>query len=720
MASNTKPVRVPVILQMEALECGAASLSMILAYYKKWVPLEQVRIACGVSRDGSNVLSIAKAAKGYGLNYKALMVKADKLQEKATFPCIIFWNKCHFVVLDGFKGGYAYMNDPAMGRVRMPMEDFKRSYSNVCLCLEKDEGFEPGGKPASTFAFLKDRIQGNGATLFLIMITGALSMIAGTLIPVISRVFTDNILSGKTPSWYQGLLWIFLAVILFQLTAGIINLIYTRRATGKLAVTANAAFMKHVFHMPMAFFSQRSAGDLANRALSNDSVASALVGKMAPVIVNSVLLVFYLVVMFQLSVPLTLIGIATVIINLFLARLISNIRTEISRTQMRDQAMLAVATVSGINMVETIKASGAESGFLEMWSGYHAAVAKSKVKFGKTNRFLGTLPTLLQQLSSVAIMLTAYWSIMNNHFTAGMFLAFQGCMAAFVSPVNSLINAGQTFQEMKSSIERIHDVMIYPEDISAKEDYSSEELEDAKKLSGNIEIRNVTFGYNPLAAPIINDFNLTITPGKRIAIVGGSGCGKSSFAKLLTGLYKPWEGEILFDGKPISEIPKPIFNGSVAMVDQDVTLFKDTIANNIRMWDTTIEDFDIVLAARDASIHQDILAKKGGYDFMLSENGKNLSGGQRQRLEIARVLANDPSIIIMDEATSALDARTEFEISNYLHDRGITSIIIAHRLSTIRECDEIIVLDKGEISQRGTHEELLKEEGLYRQLVTVQ
>ena len=287
MASNTKPVRVPVILQMEALECGAASLSMILAYYKKWVPLEQVRIACGVSRDGSNVLSIAKAAKGYGLKYKALMIKADKLQEKATFPCIIFWNRCHFVVLDGFKNGYAYLNDPAMGRVRLPMEDFKRSYSNVCLCLEKDEGFEPGGKPASTFAFLKERIHGNGATLFLIMITSALSMIAGTLIPVISRVFTDNILSRKTPSWYQGLLWIFLAVILFQLTAGIINLIYTRRATGKLAVTANAAFMKHVFRMPMAFFSQRSAGDLANRATSNDSVASALVGQMAPVIVDT-------------------------------------------------------------------------------------------------------------------------------------------------------------------------------------------------------------------------------------------------------------------------------------------------------------------------------------------------------------------------------------------------------------------------------------------------
>ena len=720
MASQNKPVKVPVILQMEALECGAASLAMVLAYYKKWVPLEEVRLACGVSRDGSNALNVAKAAKGYGLNYKSLFISAKNIRKKATYPAIIFWNKCHFVVLNGFKNNYAYLNDPAAGRVRIPMEDFNRSYSNVCIVFEKGESFVPGGKPASAWDYVKQSMKGNNSAVTMVMITGALVTLSGTLIPVISRIFTDYVLSGRNPSWIQGLLLLFLGVILFELITGILHLLFTRKTTGKIAVTSNASFMHHLFRLPMSFFSQRLAGDIAQRAASNDRVAAGIVGRLSPIIVNLVLLVFYLIVMINLSLPLTAVGILTVVINLILAVIISNKRTEMSMTQMRDQAMLSAASVSGINMVETIKASGAENGFLERWSGYHAAVVKAKVRFAKVNRFMGTLPSLLQSLSNVIIMIIAYRMIMDGHFTIGMFLAFQGCMVAFVSPVNELIAAGQTIQEMKADIERIHDVMAYPEEGIAKEDFTSKELEDAKQLSGRIEMKHVTFGYSRLAEPIIKDFSMEVTPGKRVALVGSSGCGKSSLAKLLTGLYKPWEGEILFDGKPISEIPKPIFNGSLSMVDQEVITFQDTVANNIRMWDKTLEDFDVIMAARDASIHHDIVTKKGGYEHIIEENGRNLSGGQRQRLEIARALAANPSIIIMDEATSALDARTEYEISEYLHDRGITCIIIAHRLSTIRECDEIIVLEQGVVAERGTHEELMQHDGFYKQLISVQ
>ena len=720
MASQNKPVKVPVILQMEALECGAASLAMVLAYYKKWVPLEEVRLACGVSRDGSNALNVAKAAKGYGLNYKSLFISAKNIRKKATYPAIIFWNKCHFVVLNGFKNNYAYLNDPAAGRVRIPMEDFNRSYSNVCIVFEKGENFVPGGKPASTWDYVKQSMKGNNSAVTMVMIIGALVTLSGTLIPVISRIFTDYVLSGRNPSWIQGLLLLFLGVILFELITGILHLLFTRKTTGKIAVTSNASFMHHLFRLPMSFFSQRLAGDIAQRAASNDRVAAGMVGRLSPIIVNLVLLVFYLIVMINLSLPLTAVGILTVVINLILAVIISNKRTEMSMTQMRDQAMLSAASVSGINMVETIKASGAENGFLERWSGYHAAVVKAKVRFAKVNRFMGTLPSLLQSLSNVIIMIIAYRMIMDGHFTIGMFLAFQGCMVAFVSPVNELIATGQTIQEMKADIERIHDVMAYPEEGIAKEDFTSKELEDAKQLSGRIEMKHVTFGYSRLAEPIIKDFSMEVTPGKRVALVGSSGCGKSSLAKLLTGLYKPWEGEILFDGKPISEIPKPIFNGSLSMVDQEVIMFQDTVANNIRMWDKTLEDFDVIMAARDASIHHDIVTKKGGYEHIIEENGRNLSGGQRQRLEIARALAANPSIIIMDEATSALDARTEYEISEYLHDRGITCIIIAHRLSTIRECDEIIVLEQGVVAERGTHEELMQHDGFYKQLISVQ
>jgi len=718
MSEKKKPVKVPVILQMEALECGAASLAMILAYYKKWVPLEEVRKECGVSRDGSTALNIVRAAKRFGLEYKALRYGMKSLQNKVTYPAIVFWNMNHFLVLDGFHNGYAYINDPAEGRSRVPIEEFSKGYSGICLTFQPGESFEPGGKPPSSFSFLKNSLRGNRRTVLAVMITGALAMIAGTLIPIISRVYTDYILSGEVPAWYDGFLLFFAAVILFQLVAQIINLFYVTKATGKIAVTANASFMHHVFRMPMEFFSQRFAGDLAQRAVSNDMVAATLIGRLAPVLMNLILLAFYLFVMFQYSVVLSIVGIVTVVLNLLLAQLISKKRTEISRTQMRDQGMLNAATVSGIDMIESIQASGAEDGFLERWSGYQASVNKAKVRFENVNRFLGTLPQALQTVSNITVMILAFWSIMEGHFTAGMFLAFQGCMTAFLTPVNDLINAGQSIQEMRSSIERITDVMNYREECATREDFTEEEIAHAEKLSGTIEMKHVTFGYSPLGEPVIKDFSLTVTPGKRVAFVGASGCGKSTIAKLLTGLYTPWSGEILFDGKPINEIPKPIFTGSLAMVDQDVVLFQDTTANNIRMWDKTIEDYDMILAARDADIHNDILSRKGGYEHMLEENGRNLSGGQRQRIEIARVLAGDPSIIIMDEATAALDASTEYDISNYIHDRGITSVIIAHRLSTIRDCDEIVVLDQGVVVQRGTHQELIREDGLYRRLVT--
>ncbi len=720
MATSKKPVKVPVILQMEALECGAASLAMILAYYGKWVPLEDVRSECGVSRDGSNALNIAKAAKKYGLEYKAYRYSVKSLREKATFPAIIFWNYNHFVVLNGFRGKYAYINDPAEGRTRLTIEEFTRCYSGICLTFTTGEGFVKDGKKASSFDFLRKGLKGNVKTMILVMLAGAVAMFAGTMIPIVSRVFTDYILPGNRPNWYKGFIIFFASVIVFQLIASIINLYFVKKATGKLAVTASANFMNHVFRMPMEFFSQRFAGDLAQRATSNDQIAATMIGRLAPVFMNLVLLVFYLVVMIEYSVKLTIVGLITVALNLSLAKLISSKRTLISKTQIRDQGKLAAATVSGIDMVETIKASGAENGFMERWSGFHASMVKAKVRFDGVNRFLGTLPSLMNQLSTIVIMMMAFWSIMEGHFTAGMFLAFQACMTSFMNPVNDLINAGQSIQEMSSQIERIHDVMEYPEDQNAKEDYDPEVLKDAQKLSGTIEMRNVTFGYSRLGEPVIKNFNLTVTPRKRIAFVGSSGCGKSTIAKLLTGLYKPWSGEILFDGKPISEIPKPIFNGSLAMVDQEIVLFRDTIANNIRLWDETIQDFDMILAARDVDIHEDIMSRKGGYYHMLEENGHDLSGGQRQRIEIARVLAGDPSIIIMDEATSALDAQTEQDISNYVHDRGITSLIIAHRLSTIRDCDEIIVIDKGEVVQRGTHKELIKEGGIYKDLVSTQ
>ena len=483
-------------------------------------------------------------------------------------------------------------------------------------------------------------------------------------------------------------------------------------------MVGNTSFLWKVLHLPMEFFSQRMAGDIQGRQSANGSIAEQLVNTLAPLVLQGMMMVFYLVVMLRYSWILTLVGVSSIAINMLLARMISNRRVNLTRVQMRDAGKLSAATVTGIEMIETIKASGAENGYFEKWSGYQASVNAQSVKFTRMNQYLGLLPSLVSTLTSTAVLMLGVLFTMQGSFTVGMILAFQGFLEAFSAPATTLITAGQTLQEMRASMERIDDVMRYPNDPGVENRAGVGETGSCEKLSGALEMRNVTFGYSRLAEPLIRDFSLTLRPGGRVAFVGPSGCGKSTLSKLISGLYQPWSGQILFDGKPIHGIDRSVFTGSLAVVDQDVILFEDTIANNIKMWDGSIEDFEMIMAARDAQLHEDIMRRDGGYQYRLTEGGRDFSGGQRQRLEIARVLAQDPTIVILDEATSALDAKTEYEVVKAIEDRGITCIVIAHRLSTIRDCDEIIVLDRGSVVERGTHDALYARGGLYTELVS--
>lgn len=709
--------KVPVAMQMEALECGAASLAMILAYYDKWIPLEQVRADCGVSRDGSNARNILRAARNYGFNAKGYRFEPEELKTAGQFPCIIHWEFNHFVVLDGFRGDKAVLNDPARGVVTVPMKAFDEAFTGICLLFEPNEDFVPGGKPKSMFAFAKSRLKGTGTAVAFVILTTMISSLIGIINPAFSRIFLDRLLTGENPDWLLPFIFALSGFGVLQLIVAWIQAVYSLRINGKIDVVGSTAFMWQVLRMPMEFFAQRMAGDIQQRQSSNAQIAKSLVDTFAPLALNTAMMVFYLIVMLRYSVPLTLIGVASIFINLLVSNIVSKKRVNITRVQMRDAGKLAGTTVAGIEMIETIKASGAENGFFEKWSGYQASVNTQQVKFTKLNQILGSIPLLVNSLTNIVILILGVYLTMNGQFTVGMIMAFQGFLTSFTAPAMTLITTGQTLQEMRTDMERIEDVMKYPIDVNFENDDVSDDVE-YDKLSGRIEMKNVTFGYSKLAEPLIEDFNLSLKPGQRVAFVGSSGCGKSTLAKLISGLYQPWSGEILFDGKPIRQIDHSIFTGSLAVVDQDIILFEDTVANNMKMWDNSIEDFEMIMAARDAQLHEDIMQRDGGYQSKITEGGKNFSGGQRQRLEIARVLAQDPTIIILDEATSALDAKTESEVVKSIQDRGITCIVVAHRLSTIRDCDEIIVMDYGKVVERGTHEELYAKGGLYTQLVS--
>ena len=705
----------PVIMQLEALECGAASLTMIMAYYGKWVALEQVRVDCGVSRNGANAKNILRAAQKYGFKTKGYAYNVEKLRQKGKFPAIIHWGGGHFVVINGFRGNKAILNDPAKGLVKVDLKTLDQFFTGIYLEIVPDETFVPGGKRKSIFAFAKNRLKGAAALIVFFSITTIVFYLFSIINPVMNQVFVDYLLGGNNPDWLLPFIFIFAGIGLLQVVVDIVQALYNYKIRGKLDLIGSTTYIWRILRLPIDFFSQRMVGDLQARQTENASIAETLVNVFAPLLFNTIMIVVYLVIMINKSLILTLIGVATILLNAFLSQYISKVRVNISRVQSRDNSKLAAMTAKGIEMVETIKSNGAENAYFDNWSEVQASAVNGRMRMARTNTFLGLIPAFVSMLANYSVLILGVYYTLKGEFTVGSILAFQGLLGSFMSPAMTIISSGQTLQEMRTQMERVDDVLQYPLDQNVTRSIPSDTY---SKIKGNLVLKNITFGYSRLDTPVIRDFNLEIKQGQKIAIVGGTGSGKSTLSKLISGLYSPWEGEIIFNGKKMEEIDHEIFTSSIAVVDQDITLFEDTIMNNLKMWDRSIEDYEVIMACNDAQIHNQIMERDGGYKANVLEGGKNFSGGEKQRLEIARSLAMDPSVIILDEATSALDAKTEYDVVRAIKARGITTIVIAHRLSTIRDADLIVVLNRGVVVEQGTHDELMALKGSYYELVT--
>ena len=702
--------KVPMVMQMEAVECGAASLAMILAYYGKWLPLEQVREACSVSRDGSSMKNILLAAKTYGLEPSAYKVSAEDLS--GMEPAIIHWNFEHFVVFKGMRKGKAYLNDPGIGPVEIPMDEFRRSFTGVAMTFELTDRFQPSGRPTSIFSYIKHNLSGANEAFWLTFIFTLLLAVVTLTLPLLTRVFFDEILSGRNAQWATIFFCLMAVLALFNFIVTLWQQRYSKRIAGQLALRGNINYLRHLLRLPMNFFAMRYVGDLQQRQRLNETITHSLVEVLAPQAINVMLLVLYFILMLSYNYVLTIIGVAAALVNLAVVHHYAGQRLNMVRSTQQSMGKYYSATVSCLENIESIKAAGAEEGFFQYWSGLWSRMFNKQREMRIQQSEMSLLPTLTSNLLTMAVLLVGAWYILQGDLSVGMLMAFQGFMTAFMAPVEKIVNAGQQLLEMRSQIERVDDVMKYPEDQHADGEHS-----EAGKLLGELELRDVTFGYNRTQPPLIDHFNLHLRAGESVAFVGSSGCGKSTLAKLISGLYKPWSGEILFDGRPIESISSDELTNSIAVVDQNIVLFDDTLSQNIRMWDQSIEDFAILMACSDAQVHSDIMNRPEGLATKVVRGGKNFSGGQCQRFEIATALAREPMILIMDEATSALDPTTEDLVMRHIREMGITQIVVAHRLSTIRDCDHIIVMDAGHVVQQGTHEQLMQQDGLYRQLM---
>lgn len=723
--SGRQRVRTPTMLQMQEAECGAACLGIILGHFGRHESLEKLRHLCGVSRDGAKASNVLRAGRDFGCVAKGFAINAFKVR-RVPRPFVALWNFTHFVVVEGFGKDKVWLNDPASGPREVSSAQFNEAYSGVILAFEPTDDFETNQAPPGPIQSLLQRIGNSRRAVIYVALASLVFFVPGLLVPAFSRVFIDFYLIEEQQRWLLPLIALMLLTALFTtvlswlLDYGLIRF-YT-----KLQTLWSSRMVWNVLRLPVDYFAHRSGGDLSTRVQSNGWLAWLVTGELSRAFLGLSTLALYALIMWQYDPFLTVIGVGFAAVNLVAFANVSRQLADRNQELHRDKGKGAGILMHGLRSIDTFQASGTETFFYNLWAGHQAKVTNAGQDIGQTRAYLTAIPPLLGLLSSTAVIVVGGLRIMEGTLTIGMLVAFQGLMAAFALPIRQVIDSSAAMQEAQGLLNRLDDVMR--QDIDRE--FEREAAEPAslesrigplpilpRRLGGNLELDGVTFGFSPFDEPLIRGFDLRLEPGTWVALVGPSGSGKSTLGRLISGLHTPWSGEVRIDGRRIDRIPRSVFRETLAVVDQNIALFEGTVTENITLWDPTLPESRVVQAAKDACIHYDIAGRPKGYRELIEEGGRNFSGGERQRLEIARALVNHPSLLILDEATSALDAKTESVIIRNLRRRGYTTILIAHRLSTIRDCDEIIVLDHGQVVERGTHDQLMAGGGAYRALV---
>ncbi|MFR9674045.1 NHLP family bacteriocin export ABC transporter peptidase/permease/ATPase subunit [Streptomyces sp. TR02-1] len=711
-----KSVRTPSILQMEAVECGAASLAMVLAHYGRHVPLEELRIACGVSRDGSRASNLLKAARSYGFTAKGMQMEPAALADVQA-PAILFWEFNHYVVFDGMGRRFGrtgvYINDPARGRRFVTMEEFDTSFTGVVLTFEPSKDFRRGGRKPGVAGALPARLRGTSGAMFAALVASFLLVVTGATIPALSRTYIDMFLFGGQTS-LLGVLFAAMAgaVVLTAVLTGIqqANLLRSRIISSTLS---SARFMRHLLRLPVTFFAQRNPADLVQRLRSNDSVAETLARDLAAAGVDAVVVLLYAVLLWTYDPQLTMVGVSIALLNVVAMRTVIRLRATRTQKLRADNARLTNTAYSGLQLLETMKATGGENGYFRRWAGQHATTLDEQQKLGVPTAVLAIVAPTLAAVNSALILLIGGMRAVEGVITVGLLVAFQALVTSFTTPITRLNGVVGRIQDFAADVARLKDVETFPADRL----YTRELEASTRRLKGYVTLENITFGYSPLDDPLLKGFSLAVGPGRQVALVGGSGSGKSTVSRLISGLYSPWDGIIRVDGRRLEDVSRSELASSVSFVDQDVFLFEGTVRDNVALWDPSIPDEAVTAALEDAALLDVVSRRPGGIHSRVEQDGRNFSGGQRQRLEIARALVRRPSILVLDEVTSALDAETEALIIDNLRRRGCACIVIAHRLSTVRDSDEIVVLDRGTVVERGRHHELVAAGGTYAELV---